>query len=75
MSQQVRPLKPIKAIQLLQKQGFRKTDQKGSHVYFEHADGRSTSVPMHKGEDIGRGLMRKILQDIGMSWENFVRYK
>lgn len=72
MSQSVRPLKPIKVIQQLRRHGFQQTDQKGSHVYFEHADGRTTCVPMHKGEDIGRGLMRKLLQDIEMDWGTFI---
>ena len=29
-----------------------------------HADGRATVIPMHKGEDLGRGLLRSILRDI-----------
>jgi predicted RNA binding protein YcfA (HicA-like mRNA interferase family) len=37
---------------------------KGSHWQFQHADGRRTTVPVHKGRDLGPGLLRKILRDI-----------
>ena len=37
---------------------------KGSHWQFEHSDARRTTVPVHKGRDIGPGLLRKILRDI-----------
>ena len=52
----------------LQKLGFdlvRKSP--GSHWQFAHADGRRTTVPVHKGKDIGPGLLRKILRDIEIS--------
>ena len=35
----------------------------GSHHYLRHQDGRSTVVPVHAGETIGRGLLAKILRD------------
>jgi predicted RNA binding protein YcfA (HicA-like mRNA interferase family) len=60
-------LKPRELIRALQRMGFyllRKS--KGSHRQFEHADGRRTTVPVHKGRDIGPGLLRKILRDIEM---------
>lgn len=62
-----------KLIKTLQKIGFRVERQRGSHIYFRHADGRATVVPMHKGEDIGRGLLRKILRDIKMDSQDFAR--
>jgi len=40
-------------------------------VFFKHADGRRTTVPNHKGYDLAPGLVRKILQDIRMSAEDF----
>ena len=55
--------------------GFQQIRQEGSHVYFRHPDGRATVVPVHKGEDIGKGLIKKILQDIEISWEHFIEYK
>ncbi len=41
----------------------------GSHFRYKHPDGRKTTVPMHKGKDISRGLLRKILRDIDISVE------
>jgi predicted RNA binding protein YcfA (HicA-like mRNA interferase family) len=35
---------------------------KGSHHYLQHGDGRATVIPVHSGEDIGRGLLAKILR-------------
>jgi predicted RNA binding protein YcfA (HicA-like mRNA interferase family) len=52
----------------LEKLGFRVTRKsKGSHWQLEHADGRRTTVPVHKGRDIGPGLLRKILRDCELS--------
>jgi len=42
-----------------------------SHRRYVHPDGRRTTVPAHPGQDIGRGLLRKILRDIEMSAEDF----
>ena len=35
---------------LLLRLGFEKKRQKGSHVFFRHPDGRTTTVPNHKAE-------------------------
>lgn len=42
-----------------------------SHRRYTHSDGRRTTVPVHKGRDIGRGLLRKILKDIEVTPEEF----
>lgn len=57
-------------IKILDGLGFAETRQKGSHKFFKHADGRVTSVPFHSG-DIGKGLLRKILNQIKISPEGF----
>jgi len=44
--------------------------QKGSHRLFRHQDGRTTIIPMHAAS-LDRGLIRKILRDIGLSIENY----
>jgi predicted RNA binding protein YcfA (HicA-like mRNA interferase family) len=38
-----------------------------------HPDGRKTTVPVHKGKDIGRGLLRKILRDVDITAEELKR--
>ena len=45
--------------------------RRGSHTMWQRCDGRCTVLPIHKGEDIGRGLLRSILRDIDLSWEEF----
>ena len=58
-------LKPRELIRSLERMGFRLLRKsKGSHQQFQHPDGRRTTVPVHKGVDIGPGLLRKILRDI-----------
>jgi len=63
-------VKPRELIRALERMGFRLLRKsKGSHWQFEHLDGRRTTVPVHKGQDIGPGLLRKILRDVEMDWE------
>lgn len=59
-------------ISALQKAGFEVLRRRGSHVYLSHCDGRCTVVPVHPGEEIGPGLMSKILRDVEMSREEFI---
>jgi predicted RNA binding protein YcfA (HicA-like mRNA interferase family) len=47
----------------LESLGFSVLRIKGSHHFLRHADGRCTVVPVHSGEIIGPGLLRKILRD------------
>ncbi|MDI6757458.1 MAG: type II toxin-antitoxin system HicA family toxin [Endomicrobiia bacterium] len=56
----------------LRRLGFEIVRQRGSHTFWRHPDGRSIVVPVHKGEDIGRGLLRSILNDIEIDVAEFV---
>jgi len=69
------PVKSTQFIRMLESMGFQKVRQKGSHCFMRHADGRTTVVPLHKGEDISRGLLRKILNDIDLSVDQFNRLR
>ena len=51
--------------------GFEKTRQRGSHVFYRHFDGRTTTVPHHAGRDIARPLIRSILRDIELTPDGF----
>lgn len=64
------PIKPNKFIKILKKLGFEQRDAEGSHVFFKHDDGRTTVVPIHN-KDISKGLLRKILNDIQISVEEY----
>lgn len=65
-------LKPHEVIALLEALGFVEIRQKGSHKQFRHTDGRGTTVPFHKGQDISPVLLRKIARDIGISAEELI---
>ena len=67
-------LRPTELVKIIQKQGFVKDRQSGSHAIFIHHDGRYTSVPIHR-KTIGKGLLRKIMRDIKLSVEELRRLK
>jgi len=58
---------------VLLKIGFVRVRQKGSHVFYRHPDGRTTTVPDHPGRDIARPLMRDILREIEVTVDDFAR--
>jgi predicted RNA binding protein YcfA (HicA-like mRNA interferase family) len=52
-------------IQKLESRGAKRVRQKGSHAFYRSSCGRCvTVVPIHKGEDVGVGLLRKIQKDM-----------
>lgn len=50
-------------VNALVKNGFEILRIKGSHYRMKHADGRITTVPVHKNEDLPKGLLRKIMRE------------
>ena len=67
-------LKARDVMRVLHMAGFVKIRQAGSHIFFEHPDGRTTLVPRHGGEDIGRGLLRQILREAGITPDEFLTH-
>jgi predicted RNA binding protein YcfA (HicA-like mRNA interferase family) len=47
--------------------GFAVARQRGSHVFYRHTDGRTTTVPNHGGRDLARPLVREILREIELT--------
>ncbi|MDD5309872.1 MAG: type II toxin-antitoxin system HicA family toxin [Deltaproteobacteria bacterium] len=60
---------------LLEGVGFKKIRQRGSHVFVAHPDGRTIVVPGHRGEDLGRGLIRTILGEADISLEAYLKLR
>ena len=61
-------------VAFLETLGFTVIRQRGSHVRLKSDDGRFTSVPVHRGEDIPKGLLRKIIrEDLEMMLGDFVQ--
>ena len=70
----LRPVHARQAIRFLESLGFRQVRQKGSHKFLRHPDGRTATVPDHRGEDLGRGILAKILRDAGTDFEQFLQW-
>ena len=59
-------------VTFLESLGFTVIRQKGSHVRMKSDDSRYTTVPIHPGEEIPKGLLRKIIrEDLEMTLEDF----
>jgi len=60
-------------ITVLEAHGFTVVRQRGSHTFLKHSDGRATVVPLHAGETVGPGLFAKILRDVDLLREDFLK--
>jgi len=58
---------------LILRLGFTLIRQKGSHKFYKHSDGRYTTIPHHRGEDISRPLIRAILRQIELDADEYIR--
>ncbi len=54
--------------------GFVKVRRKGSHAFYRHPDGRTTTLPHHKGRLLARPLTREILREIEISVDQYNRF-
>jgi predicted RNA binding protein YcfA (HicA-like mRNA interferase family) len=71
MSQRLPIVNFSKMEKFLLRLGFETVRQKGSHVFYRHPDGRTTTVPNHPGRDLARPLIREILREIKLSPDDF----
>jgi predicted RNA binding protein YcfA (HicA-like mRNA interferase family) len=56
-------------VRALEKVGFAVERITGSHHILRHPDGRFLTVPVHRNQDLQRGIYRKILKDAGLTDE------
>ena len=66
MSPKLPVLTGKEASRLVESYGFFFVGQKGSHAKYRNAEGKTTIIPMHGTEEIGPGLLLKILNDVGI---------
>ncbi|MCK4342284.1 MAG: type II toxin-antitoxin system HicA family toxin [Phycisphaerae bacterium] len=60
-------------VKIAQRLGFEFDRQKGSHaVYMRVSDKRRIVVPVHKGRDLKLGTLHGLIDDMGLSVEEFV---
>ena len=57
---------------MLRRLGFESRPGKGSHVFYYHSDGRTVSLPNHRGRDIGSELIAKVLRDAKLSRDDYL---
>ena len=65
------PISGRKLCKIVEKLGFEKVHQVGSHARYFHPDGRKTVVPVHGDEELGKGLLLEILKQIELSREDY----
>ena len=51
--------------------GFKSVRQKGSHIFYRHSDGRTTTIPHHRGRVLARPLIREILREIDLTVDEY----
>ena len=60
-------------IKYLQAGGFVVIRTNGSHHRLKHPDGRVTTIPVHKNQDLPKGLIRKIIrEDLELELTEFI---
>lgn len=65
-------IKARKLFKALQKLGFQKHHQVGSHIQLKHPDGRRTTIPYHPTQEIRKGTLKAIIDDLNMTVEEFI---
>jgi len=59
-------------IKFLTKIGFVLVRINGSHHRLKHPDGRITTIPVHRNDELPKGLFRKIIrEDLDMEQKDF----
>ena len=75
MSPELRNIRARQIIAALQREGFRKTHQTGSHATYRRGD-RKVMVPIHSpGATIPIGTLRRMIADAGWTDEDLQRLR
>jgi len=69
------PISGRKMSKILEKLGFRKVHQVGSHARYIHPDGRKTVVSLHGNEELSIGLLKEILNQVKISREEYEKLR
>ena len=70
MSPKIPVITAKELIRALKRAGFSKDHQRGSHLTLINVTTNKTvTIPVHTGVDIGKGLLRKIISDAGLTVE------
>jgi predicted RNA binding protein YcfA (HicA-like mRNA interferase family) len=69
----IMPLPSKKIIKALENMGFEQVRQKGSHLFLQHPDGRTTIIPVHPTDNIGKGMINKIIKDVKITRDEWIK--
>lgn len=70
----LKPLKANKVIKKLKKLGFTGPYPGGKHVRMVHKEKNLIiPIPVHKGKDVSVGLIRAIINEVGISREEWIK--
>jgi predicted RNA binding protein YcfA (HicA-like mRNA interferase family) len=72
MMNRIVPLPAKKVAKALGKLGFEQIRQRGSHLFLRHPDGRTTIIPVHSTENIGAGMIKKIIEDVKITRDEWI---
>ncbi len=73
MGPQLPALTAKQLVKVLKRHGFEPAGFDGSHQFLRHPDGRITTVPMHAGKTIKKGLMHEIMRQAALTRDDLTR--
>jgi len=74
MSKELPALRAREVVRALEKAGFSRWRQKGSHLtMFREADRRALTIPFHFSKTVPKATLRAIIKQAGLSPEEFLR--
>lgn len=72
MSQKLPVVQSKDLVRVAQKLGFAMDRQRGSHaVYYRDRDRARVVIPIHGGRDVPPGTLRDIIEDLGVTVDEF----
>jgi len=69
MSSRLPAVSSKELVKLLELKGFVKVRQSGSHAIYRNTSGKRTTIPLHSGKIIGKGLLKQIMKDTDINPE------
>jgi predicted RNA binding protein YcfA (HicA-like mRNA interferase family) len=74
MSKELPALRAREVVRALEKAGYSRWRQRGSHLtMFREADRRALTIPVHFSKTVPKGTLRAIIKQAGLSPEEFLR--
>jgi predicted RNA binding protein YcfA (HicA-like mRNA interferase family) len=76
MPKELPALRPQAVVRILERAGFVKWRQKGSHLtLYRASDRRALTVPVHFSKTVPKGTLRAIIRQAGLTVEEFLSHR